>query len=141
MKKGAIATALTAVCMVAVLAAFAGNVRATDEETTCDEETASDEETTCEEKTTYKFRLVNQHTRNWTAYIRCGSSGSWTSLAAGSIDKDCSESSAQTKLAHYVALDWSHNCPDGYPVKRIKYSGYWLGLKYKEQLTEACLDS
>ena len=125
MKKGAVAAALTVACMAAVLASFAGNARATDDE----------------DETTYKFRLVNHQARAQSAYIRCGSSGSWTELAAGSTDKDCSESSAQTKIGTGGATSWSHDCPDGYPVMRIKYSGYWVGSSYRTQLAEMCLAS
>ena len=120
MKQGAIAAALAAAGMAAVLASFAGNARATDDETA------------------YRFRLENQQAKVLSAYMRCGSSGSWTALAAGSTDKECSQSTAQTKLGDGTARNWSHDCPAGYPIKRIRYSGYWIGLNYKTRLAVKC---
>ena len=120
MKKAAIAAALTVACMAAVLASFAGAARATDDETA------------------YRFRLENQQAKALSAYIRCGSSGSWTALAAGSIDKECSVSTAQTRLGDGNARNWTHDCPAGYPIKRVRYSAYWVGLNYKTQLAVKC---
>ena len=121
MKQGAIAAALAAAGMAAVLASFAGNARATDDETA------------------YRFRLVNHQAKALSAYIRCGSSGSWTALAAGSTDKECSETAAQTKLGEGAPLNWTHDCPSGWPIKRFWYSGYWIGLTYRTRLAVGCV--
>lgn len=120
-KQGAIAAALAAAGMAAVLASFAGNARATDDETA------------------YRFRLVNHQAKALSAYIRCGSSGSWTALAAGSTDKECSETAAQTKLGESAALNWTHDCPSGWPIMKLEYSGYWIGPNYWTNLSSRCM--
>ena len=120
MKEGVIAAASAVACMATVLALFAGNARATEDETT------------------YKFRLVNNPSKPESASIRCGTSGSWTSINFGSTDKECSESTAQTKLGDAAATNWSHNCEAARPIKRIWYSGYWIGATYKSRLSVGC---
>ena len=119
--------------MVFALALFMGNVQATDDNTT-----TTDDDTT----TTYKFRLENRYTKR--VEIRCGSSGSWSDVGiGGSIDKTCSESDAQTRpRGGSTNYNHTHDCSSSdYPVHRLKYTGYYVGLNLRWSISEVCLAS
>ena len=113
--------------MAAALALLAGNAQATDDETTDDE-------------TTYQYRLENG--TNKSAYIRCGSSGTWTTVSSGSsTDLECSGTAVQTKLGDGNAVNWTHDCSTDRPIKRFEYYGYWVGMTYRSGLIVGCRSS
>lgn len=106
--------------MVIALALLAGNARAADDDTS------------------YRYRLVNDV--NTATYIRCGSSGDWTTVAINdSTDVSCSQSTAQTKMEGGAEISHTHGCPSSQPVLRARYSGYYsFGGKYKSTLHVGC---
>ena len=115
-----------AVVLVLSVASFTSNAHATASDT--------------EEETEYKFRLANNHV-NKTPYIRCGTSGDWSTAGRGwSKDITCSGSLAQTKLGDGATINHTHNCSPK-PVMRIEYSGYWLGGRLSESLKVGCRSS
>lgn len=101
------------------LAPFAGDVQATDD------------------ATAYRFRLISNI--DHPVYIRCGSSGNWTAVAAWwREDVSCSEPSAQTKVVEGIAHDWTHRCPSSQPVMIIWYYSDGIGPIQRSDVSAVC---
>ncbi len=105
--------------MMIAFALFAGNAQAADD------------------GTSNRFKLVN-NVRETTS-IRCGSSGVWTTVAVNdSTDVSCSQSTTQTKMGEGAAISHTHDCSSSRPLLRIRYYGYWIGLRYKSGVVVGC---